>query len=76
MRCLVILHEYFEPDNNTPAERTLIKISEYASAGEKARAESIYLNESLEDGAVAGSVEFAPLEELDEEWRLADEKWG
>lgn len=75
MKYLVILTEHYEPDNNTPKEKVWAKVVEFENYHEKRQAEDIYLNESVEDGAIDAEVKFIPLDEIDGEWEKIEEVW-
>lgn len=75
MKYLVVLHEYFECDNNTPSDKLWVKITEFKDEHEKILAEKIYTGEFMEDGCCDVSVKFIPVEEIDEEWEKVEEIW-
>lgn len=75
MKYLVVLHEWFEGDNNTPSDKIWAKITEIKNDHERIKAEKVYLDEFSEDGALDISVKFIPLVAIDEEWEKVEEIW-
>lgn len=75
MKYLVVLHEWFEGDNNTPSDKIWAKITEIDNDHDKIKAEKVYLDEFSEDGALDISVKFIPLGAIDEEWEKVEEIW-
>lgn len=75
MKYLVVMRECFECDNNTPSDKVWCKISDFKTDHEKNQAESIYLNECVEEGAVGGMIDFIPLNELEDDWTKVAEIW-
>ena len=74
MKYLVVMRECYECDNNTPSDKVWAKIVEFKDEQEKEQAEKVYLNEYVEDEAFGASVDFFPLEELNE-WVKVSEIW-
>lgn len=74
MKYLVVMRECYECDNNTPSDKVWAKIVEFKDEEEKEQAEEFYLNECIEDDVVEASVDFFPLEKLDE-WVKVSEIW-
>lgn len=75
MKYLVVLHEWFECDNNTPSDKIWVKITEFKNEHEKIHAEKVYIDEFMEDGCYDVSVNFIPIEEVEEEWAKVEEIW-
>ena len=75
MKYLVVMRECYERDNNTPSDKVWAKITEFKDEHEKQQAENTYLNECVEDEAVEASVDFFPLEKLQDEWVKVSEIW-
>lgn len=74
MKYLVVMRECYECDNNTPSDKVWAKIVEFKDEHEMEQAEKVYLNEYVEDEVVEASVDFFPLEKLNE-WVKVSEIW-
>lgn len=74
MKYLAILHEYYECDNNTPSDKIWGKVVEFENNKEKREAEDKYIEQYKEDEAYDATIEFIPLEKLNE-WVKIREIW-
>lgn len=74
MKYLVILRGFNEPDNNTPSDEIWAKVVDIEMS-EMAKCEKVYTNEFEGDYANSVSVDFYPLDEMDNEWVKVSEIW-
>lgn len=74
MKYLAVMHEYYECDNNTPSDKIWAKVVEFKSDKEKSEAEDKYIEQYKEDEAYDATIEFIPLEKLNE-WVKIREIW-
>lgn len=74
MKYLVIVRGYNEPDNNTPSDEIWAKTADIEPSDIE-KYEEVYMSEFEGDYANGASVDFYPIEELDNEWRKVSEIW-
>lgn len=74
MKYLVIVRGYNEPDNNTPSDEIWAKTADIEPS-DMAKCEKVYTSEFEGDYANGVSVDFYPIEELDNEWLKVSEIW-
>lgn len=74
MKYLVILRGFNEPDNNTPSDEIWAKVVDIEMS-EMAKCEKVYTSEFEGDYAHGVSVDFYPLDEMDNEWVKVSEIW-
>ena len=74
MKYLVIVRGYNEPDNNTPSDEIWAKTTDIEPS-DMAKCEKVYTGEFEGDYANGVSIDFYPIEELDNEWLKVSEIW-
>lgn len=74
MKYLVILRGFNEPDNNTPSDEIWAKVVDIEMS-EMVKCEKVYTSEFEGDYANSVSVDFYPLDEMDNEWVKVSEIW-
>lgn len=74
MKYLVILRGFNEPDNNTPSDEIWAKAVDIEMS-EMAKCEKAYTSEFENDYEHGVSIDFYPLDEMDNEWVKVSEIW-
>lgn len=72
MKYLIVMHEFYEPDNNTPSDKIWAKVEDIED--ENFLSEEAYITRYKEDDAYDATVSFIPLEKLTE-WEKLEEIW-
>ena len=72
MKYLIVMREFYEPDNNTPSDKIWAKVEDIED--ENALSEEDYIKQYIEDEAYDATVRFIPLEDLTE-WKKLEEIW-
>lgn len=72
MKYLIVMHELYQPDNNTPSDKIWARVEDIED--ENALSEEAYIIRYKEDEAYDATVRFIPLEKLTE-WEKLEEIW-
>ena len=74
MKYLVVARGFNEPDNNTPSDVLWAKMTDIEPK-DMAKCEKVYTSEFETDYEHGVTIDFYPLEELNEEWVKVAEIW-
>lgn len=72
MKYLIVMHEIYECDNNTPSDKIWAKVEDIKD--KNALSEEDYIERYKEDEAIDATIRFIPLEDLTE-WEKIEEIW-
>jgi hypothetical protein len=72
MKYLIVMREFYEPDNNTPSDKIWAKVEDIED--KHSISEEDYIKQYKEDEAYDATIRFIPLEDLTE-WEKLEEIW-